>query len=161
MRVTAAFLTVLCAILYQQARADDPPARSEAAVPMTAAPITAAATTSAQSAAERGATPPAEKGAASGAEQKGAPEGATTVLKPGVTVVGSKPDLTADEKELLSQGYKLETHNGEKYFCRKEQQMGSRFEHKTCDTAQSALLRRAESREAVRVIQTNSPHVNN
>jgi hypothetical protein len=112
------------------------------------------------SAAEPGATPSAaEKSTAGGAEQR-APEAASTANKPVVTVVGAKPELTPDEKELISSGYKLEMHDGEKYFCRKEQQLGSRFEHKICDTARSALLRRAEGQEATRVIQTNAPHVN-
>jgi hypothetical protein len=117
-------------------------------------------TAAAPGAAEPSATPPAaEKGTASGAEQKAAPEAAS--IKPGVTIAGTKPELTPDEKELISRGYKLEMHDGEKFFCRKEQQLGSRFEHKICDTAQSAQLRRAEGQEAVRVIQTDTPHVNN
>jgi hypothetical protein len=137
MRVPAAILTVLCAILCQQAQADDPPAPGQAAAPATVAALP-------------------------GAEQKAAPQAASSTLKPEVTVVGSKPELTADEKELINRGYKLEMHDGEKFFCRREEQLGSRVNtHKTCDTGQSIQAHRADSREAVRAIQTNTPHINN
>ncbi len=151
MRVSAAYLTVLCAILCQQARADDPPAPSQPAAPTTTVPTSA----------QPSATPPAaEKGAATDAEQKAAPAAASPVIKPGVTVVGTKPDLTPDEKELIKGGYKLEMRHGEKYFCRWEQQMGTRFETKYCDTAQSIQAHRVESQEAVRTIQNDRPLIN-
>jgi hypothetical protein len=130
---------VSCVILCQQARADDPPAPSQPAAPTTAAP----------SSAEPSATPPAaEKPAAPGA------------IKPGVTVVGTKPELTPEEKQLIARGYKLEVRQGQRYFCRREQQIGSRFETKTCDTAQSIESRRTESQEALRVIQNDRPLAN-
>lgn len=141
MRVTAACLSVLCATFGHLARADDPPAPTQSASPTTAV-------TTSQ---EPSATPPAaEKGAAT----------ASTVIKPGVTVVGTKPDLTPEDKQLIARGYKLEMRQGEKYFCRREQQIGSRFEIKTCDTAQSIESRRTESQEAVRVIQNDRPLAN-
>jgi hypothetical protein len=105
--------------------------------------------------------PAAEKGAAIDAEQKAAPGAASTVIKPGVTVVGAKPELTSEDKQLIARGYKLEVRQSEKYFCRREQQIGSRFEIKTCDTAQSIRARRAESQEAVRVIQNNNSRIGN
>jgi hypothetical protein len=43
--------------------------------------------------------------------------------------------LTAVEKGLLAQGYKMETRHGEHIFCRKETETGSRFPQKTCATA--------------------------
>ena len=141
MRITAAHLSVLCAIVCLQARADDPPSPSQPAAPTTAAPTSAEPST----------VPPAtEKRAEAGA----------TAIKPGVTVVGAKPELTPEEKQLIARGYKLEMRQGEKYFCRREQQIGSRFETKICDTAQSIEARRAESQEAVRVIQNDRPLAN-
>jgi hypothetical protein len=44
--------------------------------------------------------------------------------------------LTNDEvKALFAQGYKPTSRNGEVYYCRKEAQLGTRFEHMTCRTA--------------------------
>jgi hypothetical protein len=38
--------------------------------------------------------------------------------------------MSADEeKKLISSGYKIEMKNGEKRYCRREAQMGTRFEH--------------------------------
>jgi hypothetical protein len=49
----------------------------------------------------------------------------------------AKPtELTADEKSYLSHGYKLQIRGGEKYFCRSEQQLGTRFATTTCRTAE-------------------------
>jgi hypothetical protein len=154
MRVNPVFLMVLVGVSCQQALADDPPAPpAQAAVP-------------AQSVAPTSVQPPAtapagEKVAALATDQKTAPGTATSMVNPPVTVVGTKPDLTPAEKELLSRGYKVEMRHGEKYFCRKEQQIGSRFEVKNCDTAQSIEAHRADSQEAVRSIQNNRPQINN
>jgi len=42
--------------------------------------------------------------------------------------------LTADEKLLLSRGYRRETHEGQAVYCRKETVVGSHFEKKVCGT---------------------------
>jgi hypothetical protein len=105
--------------------------------------------------------PPAgEKSAAAtpAAPQNTAPSTpASTSVKPGLTVVGTKPELTPEDKELMARGYKLELRGGEKYFCRREQQIGSRFETKSCNTAESIRAQRLESQEAVRMIQNDRP----
>jgi hypothetical protein len=142
--------------LCQQALADDPPAAAQSAATTTAATTTAAPTT-----AEPSATSAAGgKSAAPGAEQKAAPEAESPTLKPGVTVVGAKQDLSPEDKELIARGYKLEMRQGEKYFCRREQQLGSRFETKVCESAQSIQAHRVESQEAVRTIQNDRPLIN-
>jgi hypothetical protein len=112
---------------------------------------------------EKDAAPPGGDGNATapGAQKKEALQVGSRVINPPVTVVGTKPDLTPDEKELLSRGYKLETRHGEKYFCRREQQLGSRFEIKSCDTAQSIQAHRLASQETVREITSNRPQVSN
>jgi hypothetical protein len=156
MRISAASLIILVVALgYQQAPAEEPqvPPQSVAAAP--AGEQTAALQRDA-------AAPSAEKSTpAPGAQQNAPPEAAANTLKPGVTVVGTKPELTPEDKELIARGYKLEMRNGEKYFCHREQQLGSRFETKYCDTAQSLQAHRLNSQEAVRVIQTNTPRVGN
>jgi hypothetical protein len=141
MRVSAILLMVSCALSCRLALADDAPA----AVP--------AATQDAPATPAKAAAPPA-------AAQSGTPA-TPSLTKSGVTVVGTRPELTPDEKDLLNRGYKLEMHDGAKYFCVKEQELGSRFVHKYCDTAQSIQARRAESQEAVRVIQSNNSRIGN
>jgi hypothetical protein len=83
-----------------------------------------------------------------------------TPAKPAVTVIGTKPELTPEEKELISRGYKFEMRHGEKYFCRVETQVGSRFPLKSCDTAQSIQSHRASGQEALRVITNDRSWVN-
>jgi hypothetical protein len=146
MRVTAAYLLVLCAIACLPAWADDPPTPGQPPAPTSAAPTSVA---------------PGEKSTTIDAEQKPAPGAASTAITPGVTVVGAKPELTPEEKQLIARGYKLEIRQGEKYFCRREQQIGSRFEVKTCDTAQSIQVRRAESQEEMRTMRNNNSRIGN
>ena len=88
-----------------------------------------------------------------------APDSAS--IKPPVTVIGTKAELTPPEKELISRGYKLEMRHGEKYFCKTESDIESRFPRKNCDTAQSIEAHRLESQEALRTIQSDRSHVNN
>jgi hypothetical protein len=153
-RVSAGLLTVLCAgVLCQQALGDEPPAPSQPSAP-------AAAT----STAEQGTVPPpaGEKSsaAAPAAPQNAAPSApASTSVKPGLTVVGTKPEVTPEDKELMARGYKLEMRHGEKYFCRREQQIGSRFETKSCNTAESIEAQRLNGQEAMRSIQSDRPQI--
>jgi hypothetical protein len=153
-RVSAGLLTVLCAgVLCQQALGDEPPAPAQSPAPATA---TAAST------ADQGAVPAGgEKSAAApAAPQNAAPStAASTSVKPGLTVVGTKPELTAEDKELMARGYKLEMRRGEKYFCRREQQIGSRFETKSCNTAESIEAQRLNGQEAMRAIQSDRPQI--
>ena len=106
--------------------------------------------------------PAGEKSAAAApaAPQNAAPStSASNSVKPGLTVVGTKPELTALDKEILSRGYKLEMRHGEKYFCRREQQIGSRFETKSCNTAESIEAQRLNGQEAMRTIQNDRPQI--
>jgi hypothetical protein len=62
-----------------------------------------------------------------------------------------KPALTPGEKNLLRQGYRLEVRNGEKFFCRKEDTLGSRLhEHKVCGTEESISHRAEANNDSVR-----------
>jgi len=66
------------------------------------------------------------------------------------------------EKHFLSEGYKVEMHNGEKLFCRREEQSGSRLGgKKQCSTAQQLEFTENDSRRQVERAQHNqasSPH---
>jgi len=146
-RIAAGLLTVLCAgALFQQAWAADPPVPS----PPPAAPAPAAPASDAQ---QSSAAPAADKSAAA----PSTPE--STPAKPTITVVGTKPELTSQEKELLSRGYKLEMRHGDKYFCRTESDIESRFPRKNCDTAESIEAHRQASQEVLRTIQSDRPQV--
>jgi hypothetical protein len=58
-----------------------------------------------------------------------------------------KTDLTADEKNYLSHGYKLQIRGGQKYFCRSEAQLGTRFATTTCRTAEQMAATRQNSKD--------------
>jgi hypothetical protein len=56
--------------------------------------------------------------------------------------------LTNDEvKALFEQGYKPMSRNGEVYYCRREAQLGTRFETTICRTAQQMKDFERESRD--------------
>ena len=62
-------------------------------------------------------------------------------------------ELTDAEKKLISSGYRLEVHNGEKTFCRREIVVGSHFEKKVCGTADQLAASRQTSREVIESTQ--------
>jgi hypothetical protein len=86
-----------------------------------------------------------------------APVPAAKAQTPTVDVDAQKDDQL--EKHFLAEGYKLEMHNGQKYFCRREEELGSRLgAQKQCATAQQLKSNEDESRAAVergRMQQTN------
>jgi hypothetical protein len=51
------------------------------------------------------------------------------------TVLVDKTLTNSQVKQLLAKGYKPQSHGDNVYYCRREQEMGSRFEHKVCKTA--------------------------
>ncbi len=60
----------------------------------------------------------------------------------------------------MARGYKLEIRHGLRYFCRRESTLGSHFDQKTCNTAESIEAHRANSTETVREMQANKPEIN-
>lgn len=79
--------------------------------------------------------------ASASASQPAAPASnaaAATAVKPAVTVNADAIQAqAAEEKRLLAAGYKPEMHNGQKVWCRKEEELGSHLGgHKVCDTAE-------------------------
>src|SRR5215472_5472265 len=60
----------------------------------------------------------------------------------------------AEEKRLLTAGYKPEMHNGAKIWCRREQELGSRLGgQKVCGSAEELKLSVHENQEIVEKIQ--------
>jgi hypothetical protein len=123
MRLAVSVLTCFALSAMTAALADpattDPSAaaKAPAAAPSTAAP--AATATPATPAAPATAAHPAASAA------------------PAADVQVEAAQLDQQEKHFLSEGYKIEMHNGEKYYCRREEQMGSRLGgSKQCSTAQ-------------------------
>ena len=73
----------------------------------------------------------------------------------------AKPqELTAAEKSLLSQGYKMRLIDGEKRFCRKETVLGSNLERTVCTTAARVAESQQMGRDITEQIQRNqvNPH---
>jgi hypothetical protein len=124
------------------------PAATSAPAPSTA-PKQAAPAPAAPAADAKTATPAAvAKSATPAADAK------STVL------VQGKAEQDALEKHFLSEGYKVEMHNGEKLFCRREEQLGSRLGgYKNCGTAEQLSFTEQEAKAAVQrgQSQQNNP----
>ena|ERR1700683_1354901 len=59
-------------------------------------------------------------------------------------------DSAVQERHFLSEGYKIEMRNGEKMYCRREEQMGSRLGgQKNCSTPQQLTANEAQAKELV------------
>jgi pyruvate/2-oxoglutarate dehydrogenase complex dihydrolipoamide acyltransferase (E2) component len=115
----------------------DPPATSAAAT-ATAAP----------SAAQPAATPAAATPATAASAAAPAAKAAT----PTVDVDADRDQL---EKHFLAEGYKLEMHNGDKYFCRREETLGTHLGgQKVCGTAQQLQATEREAQAAYQRGQT-------
>jgi hypothetical protein len=98
---------------------------------------------------------PAQSAASTPASSTSSPA-AAAVPKTTVVVQGEQDAL---EKHFLAEGYKEEMHNGEKYFCRREQPMGSRLgAAKYCGTTQQL---EATEREAKAAYQRGQSQQNN
>ena len=134
MRLIVGLLTCCCAFTVSQAFADEPPAQTSSAVqPAQTAPASAATPASSASSAQ--------------------------------TASASKPAASADatdeatDKRLRSQGYKPEVRNGTKIYCRKEAELGSRFESKICGTAEQLSNANKDSQDALDKVQRQSAPV--
>lgn len=128
MRLAVSLLTCITVSVLTPALAD-PPASAK--------PAAAAATTPAPATA-----PAASPSSTPSASQPDA-------VKSSVDVEAAKMDQA--EKHFLAEGYKIEMHNGEKYFCRREEQLGSRLGgEKHCSTGQQLLYTEEDSQRQAR-----------
>jgi hypothetical protein len=117
--------------------------------------------------------PPPAPAAASSTEQQSAtaaagepsaakPASSSTPSAPAAKPDAGKPEITAQDHELMSRGYKLRMRNGEKWFCRREDEVGSHLQRpEQCSTEASILANEAASQEMVRKMQSYSPKVSN
>lgn len=62
----------------------------------------------------------------------------------------SKPNikLTAEEKQLIAEGFTLKMNKGQKVFCKMETELGSRFEMSVCHTASQWQAEQDAARES-------------
>lgn len=142
MRFTVGLFASLSLAALSQAFATDPPSQSmtpQGQQPAAAAPAESAPTTTAPAAAAPTASTPATA----------APTASTTpsATPPAATTKDGKPELTADEKNLISQGYKLEVRGDQKFFCHSETALGSRFPHKSCRKEEEILASTQRSKD--------------
>jgi hypothetical protein len=127
MRFVAAVLASVGVGAVSLALADPPTTAPVQGAPAAAAPAAAAATPAA--------TPAAA--AAPTAAVAATPEAAAA-------------EAERQEKHFLSEGYKIEMHHGDKYFCRREEVLGSRLGgEKYCSTALQLTATEAQAKELV------------
>jgi len=146
MRVPALLLCVVCTALSYQALAVEPKPASSG--PLQTAPTAAEPQTAAPAAGAQNTATPAPSASAP-AESKTA-----------ATTDSSKIELTREEHDLISRGYKVEMRHGQKWFCKREGELGSHFEVKNCNSAESIQARHDASVETIREMQAIKPEIN-
>jgi hypothetical protein len=104
-------------------------------------PITAPDTPAAPAAA----TAPAATAPTPGTQASAVPSAAPTPA----AAAPVKPAVDPEEKRLIAMGYKPEMRHGEKVFCRREEELGSRLARKLeCGTVKELAAAWTQSREA-------------
>jgi hypothetical protein len=78
---------------------------------------------------------------------------AKTATTTATTAKASDSVTPEQAKVFRSAAYKTEVRNGITYYCRKEAQLGTRFETKVCGTADEIRRSTASSQELVSTIQ--------
>jgi hypothetical protein len=93
------------------------------------------------------AAPAASTPAAPSAPAASAPPAAAAAAGTKPVVIQSTPEIDLLEKHFLAEGYKIEMHNGEKLFCRREEQLGSHLGgQKVCASAQQLNFTEQEAK---------------
>jgi hypothetical protein len=92
-----------------------------------------------------------------------APAKASAPAAPTAATPAQTPAAPADadmqEKHFLAEGYKVEMRHGEKYFCRREDVLGSRLGgQKNCSTAQQLAQNEAEAKRITENAQHQQTH---
>jgi hypothetical protein len=82
----------------------------------------------------------------------GAPTDASATA---VKLTAGDDEAAAQLKRFKAAGYKPEVHDGSVVFCRKETEMGSRFEKKTCTTAHLLEQQMARAQDTLDTAQRN------
>lgn len=69
----------------------------------------------------------------------------------------SKPEITADDKRMISQGYQLKVSNGQKVFCKMEPMKDSHFQQSICHTADEWQKIQEQTREVLDASRRTGP----
>jgi predicted transglutaminase-like cysteine proteinase len=109
-------------------------------------------------------TPPATASPAAPADTTAAPAPVAGAAKSNVTITAAAtpppaaPQVDQTDKHFLAEGYKIQMRNGEKKFCRREDQLGSRLggamtcnsaeELKQIETQANATVQKAQSQQS-------------
>jgi hypothetical protein len=148
MRLAVSLLTCVVVSALTPAFADPPPieASANATSPASSAPATVKPAASAAATPVPAAEPAAEHPAASAAQ--------SAPITASVDVEAAQMDQL--EKHFVSEGYKVELHNGDKYYCRHEEKLGSRLgRQKQCATAQQLMFTEKDARRQLEHAQRN------
>ena len=114
-------------------------AAASAAVPSDQSPATPPQTTATQSTTTASPTAPAGNSASNSKPAEASAH----------KVVLIDNDVNDEQlKQILSRGYRPESHNGTTVYCRKEAPVGTRFSTKTCRTSVSILELEQRSKDA-------------
>jgi hypothetical protein len=159
MRTRAGLIPCLLICGLSGAFAAEPPGQAAPAGPADPAAATPAPSESIPApttgdAGHASASEPKTSAATAGSAPLPAPSQATA---PAAASKSGKPELTPEEHRLVNQGYKLEMHNGQKIFCRREQELGSRVSPiKTCGTAEQLKFVIQQNKDELRSLQFKS-----
>jgi hypothetical protein len=109
------------------------------------------------------ADPPVTPAAPATASTPAAPATTSAPAAPTAATPAQTPAAPADadmqEKHFLAEGYKVEMRHGEKYFCRREDLLGSRLGgQKNCSTAQQLAQNEAEAKRITENAQHQQTH---
>jgi len=97
------------------------------------------------------APPAAQAPAATPAASPSAPATPAKDTPSSNVVIQSTAEIDSLEKHFVAEGYKMEMHHGEKYFCRREEELGTRLGgKKICGTASELAASERESQNAAR-----------
>ena len=100
------------------------------------------------------AAPTPSPAAAPAAEHPAASATSAVADTPSVEI--DAPAMERLEKHFLAEGYKIEIHNGEEYFCRYQEQLGSRLGgQKQCAAAQQLMFIEKDARRQLEHAQRN------
>jgi len=132
----------------------DPPNESSANTTTPASPAPATPKPASPAAVAAAPAAPAAPAAAPAAEHPTASAAQSAPITPGVEVEAAQLDQL--EKHFLAEGYKIEIYNGEKYFCRRQEELGSRLGgQKRCLPAQQLMFTEKDARRQLEHAQRN------
>lgn len=87
------------------------------------------------------------------ADTQAAPAAAAPQTAP-AAATPAKPAVDPEEKRLLAQGYKPEMRNGQKVYCKVEEELGTRLGHiKHCGTPAQLQAQQTDTRETLENMQ--------